>query len=43
MGVDIRRECAGERRPYGNHVARTVAPRRLSLAMDSQLAGTDRH
>jgi len=43
MGVAVDRECSGERDLDGNNVARTAPPRWLSLAMDSQLGGADRH
>lgn len=43
MGVDINRQCTGERSVDGNNVARTAPPRRLSLAMDAELGSTDRH
>ena len=35
VGMDVRRQCTGERGPDGDNVARTAAPRWLSLAMDS--------
>ena len=35
VGMDVNRECTGERGLDGNNVARTATPRWLSLAMDS--------
>ena len=35
VGVDLSHQCTSERGLDGNNVARTPAPRWLSLAMDS--------
>ena len=41
--MDFDHQCTGERGPNGDNAARTATSRRLSLAMDSQLGGADRH
>ena len=43
MGMDVNRQCVGERGPDGNHFTRTATPRWLSLAMDSELVSADRN
>ena len=43
LGVDFDRQRPRERRPHGHIVAHTCAPRRLPLAMDTQLGCADSH
>lgn len=43
MGGRVSRQCTCKRSPDGHNLALTAAPRRLSLAMDTQLVGADRH
>lgn len=43
MGVDLNRQCTVERGPDGRNLARTITPRWLPLAMDSQLVGANRY
>jgi len=43
VGVGFNRKRTRERTPDGNHPSRTATPQWLSLALDSELGGADRH